>query len=125
MNEQVKQIKAEIERRLADNKKEIERAVHKHLEEYFEGYEDALSMLSDFINFFPEEQRISIVDFKASDWYVSKVDDKIHKIAIDNTEPSSPIDFEKELYKAFGQVKDFTLGMQIAKRFYNIGRNSQ
>lgn len=40
-------------------------------------------------------------------------------------EPSSPIDFEQELYKAFGQVKDFSLGMRIAKRFYEMGRNSQ
>ena len=38
-------------------------------------------------------------------------------------EPASEIDFEQELYKAFGQVKDFTLGMRIAKRFYEIGRN--
>ena len=38
---------------------------------------------------------------------------------------SKPIDFEKELYKAFGQVKDFTLGMRIAKWFYDIGKNSQ
>ena len=28
------------------------------------------------------------------------------------------LDFEQELYKYFGQVKDFTLGMRIAKRFY-------
>jgi len=34
---------------------------------------------------------------------------------------SNPIDFEKELYKSFGQVKDFTLGMRIAKRFYDMG----
>ena len=33
----------------------------------------------------------------------------------------SPIDFEQELYKAFGQVKDFTLGLRIAKRFYEKG----
>lgn len=33
--------------------------------------------------------------------------------------------FEQELYKAFGQVKDFTLGMQIAKWFYDMGKNSQ
>lgn len=39
-------------------------------------------------------------------------------------EPVS-IDFEQELYKAFGQVKDFTLGMQIAKRFYDMGKNSK
>jgi hypothetical protein len=39
-------------------------------------------------------------------------------------EPVS-IDFEHELYKAFGQVKDFTLGMRIAKWFYGMGKNSQ
>ena len=39
-------------------------------------------------------------------------------------EPVS-IDFEHELYKAFGQVKDFTLGMRIAKWFYDMGKNSQ
>lgn len=38
---------------------------------------------------------------------------------------SNPVDFEKELYKAFGQVKDFTLGMRIAKWFYDMGKNSQ
>lgn len=38
---------------------------------------------------------------------------------------SNPIDFEKELYKAFGQIKDFTLGMRIAKWFYDMGKNSQ
>lgn len=32
------------------------------------------------------------------------------------------IDFKQELYKAFGQVNDFTLGMQIAKRFYRMGK---
>lgn len=31
------------------------------------------------------------------------------------------LDFEQELYKAFGQVKDFTLGMRIAKHFYELG----
>ena len=35
---------------------------------------------------------------------------------------SESIDFEQELYKAFGQIKDFTLGIAIAKRFYDIGR---
>lgn len=39
-------------------------------------------------------------------------------------EPVS-IDFEQELYKAFGQVKDFTLSMRIAKWFYDMGKNSQ
>lgn len=31
------------------------------------------------------------------------------------------LDFQKELYKAFGQVKDFTLGMHIAKHFFELG----
>ena len=36
---------AEIEKRLADNRKEIERASHKNFEDYFEGYEDGLALL--------------------------------------------------------------------------------
>lgn len=38
---------AEIEKRIADNKKEIERASHKNLEDYFEGYEDALTLFKE------------------------------------------------------------------------------
>lgn len=38
------------------------------------------------------------------------------------TQESEAIDFEQELYKAFGQIKDFTLGVAIAKRFYDMGR---
>lgn len=35
---------------------------------------------------------------------------------------SSDLDFEKELYKQFGQVKDFTLGMRIARYFYGLAK---
>ena len=35
------------------------------------------------------------------------------------------LDFEQVLYKAFGQVKDFTLGLRIAKYFYELGLKSQ
>jgi len=35
------------------------------------------------------------------------------------------LDFEQELYKAFGQVKDFTLGMRIAKHFFELGLKTQ
>ena len=31
------------------------------------------------------------------------------------------LDFKQELYKAFGQVKDFTLGMRIAIHFFELG----
>lgn len=35
------------------------------------------------------------------------------------------LDFEQELYKAFGQVQDFTLGMRIAKYFFELGIKAQ
>lgn len=35
------------------------------------------------------------------------------------------IDFEQELYNQFGQVKDFTTGMRIAKHFYEMGVKAQ
>ena len=58
---------------------------------------------------------------KAMEEYHQFIINEYHK-----EEPvSNPIDFEKELYKAFGHVKDFTLGMRIAKRFYDMGKNNQ
>ena len=58
---------------------------------------------------------------QAMDEYHQFIINEYHK-----EEPvSNPIDFEKELYKSFGQVKDFTLGLQIAKRFYDMGKNHQ
>jgi hypothetical protein len=35
------------------------------------------------------------------------------------------LDFETELYKRFGQVKDFILCMRIAKHFYELGLKAQ
>lgn len=40
-------------------------------------------------------------------------------------EKPTNIDFEQELYKHFGQVKDFTLGMQISKHFYELGKQEK
>lgn len=48
--------------------------------------------------------------------WVKKVIDTLEVKEVD-------LDFEQELYKAFGQVKDFTLGMRIAKHFYELGLN--
>ena len=39
---------------------------------------------------------------------------------LEKEEKPMELDFEQELYKHFGQVKDFTLGMQIAKHFYEL-----
>lgn len=50
---------AEIERRIVENKKDIERASHKNLEDYFEGYEDALALL--------KQQYLDIIEIKDVD----------------------------------------------------------
>ena len=52
-------IVAEIERRITENKKDIERASHKNLEDYFEGYEDALALL--------KQQYLDIIEVKEVD----------------------------------------------------------
>lgn len=56
--------------------------------------------------------------------YEAALEDVLNIIDSMQEEPVS-IDFEQELYKAFGQVKNFTLGMRIAKWFYSMGKNSQ
>ena len=35
------------------------------------------------------------------------------------------IDFEQAVYDAFGQVKDFTIAMRIARYFYELGLNAR
>ncbi len=78
-----------------------------------------LGKLCDFIDSIQEESN--------DDWKYSIAEKLgVSKDEFDKMKPvSEPIDFEQELYKAFGQVKDFTFGMQIAKRFYEIGIQHQ
>lgn len=40
---------------------------------------------------------------------------------LEKEEKPMELDFEQELYKHFGQVKDFTLGMRIGQYFYELG----
>ena len=51
---------------------------------------------------------------------LNKVSEKLSDLEKECEKPTN-IDFEQELYKHFGQVKDFTLGMQIGKYFYELG----
>jgi len=67
-------------------------------------------------------EEVSRIQLYTQSEVLKQVLDYIDKV---QKEPVSNIDFEQELYKAFGQVKDFTLGMQIAKRFYEIGKQHQ
>lgn len=54
----------EIERRINENKKDIQHATHKHLEEYFEGYEDALVLF--------KEKFIDTLEVKEIDSFIEK-----------------------------------------------------
>ena len=59
---------AEIERRITDNKKDIERASHKSLKDYFEGYEDALALL--------KQQYLDTIETKDVDtWHLQEKED--------------------------------------------------
>lgn len=57
-------VMAEIEKRIEENKADIQRAIHKHLEEYFEGYEDALILL--------KEKFIDTLEVKEIDSFIEK-----------------------------------------------------
>lgn len=69
-----------------------------------------------------ERQPKPVETFTTNLQYFGEVS-KEEKTKMDSTQevPTTEIDFEQELYKAFGQVKDFTLGMRIAKWFYDTG----
>lgn len=92
---------AEIERRIADNKKEIERASHKNLEDYFEGYEDALVLL--------KQQYLDTIETKEVD-----LEKELDKYTADNFwalegNNESPYLLEKD---------DM---LKVAKHFYELG----
>lgn len=62
---------AEIEKRITDNKKEIERASHKNLEDYFEGYEDALMLFKEqFLDNLEAEKFVSLYEVRK--WFGRK-----------------------------------------------------
>ena len=65
-----------------------------------------------------------VADAFRQDGRAAMCDDILKKIDSLQQEQKE-VDFEKELYKHFGQVKDFTLGMRIGKYFYELGKNSK
>ena len=54
-----------------------------------------------------EEQKVPVVDFKAKDWYVSKVDGKIHNIynSVDKIEQNFKVKYAGNEYNVF-EIKD-------------------
>lgn len=53
-------------------------------------------------------------------WAYNDVKDLITSLQQDK--PEVDIDIKQELYRHFGQVKDFTLGVAIASYFYELGK---
>lgn len=88
----------EIERRINENKKDIQHAIHKHLEEYFEGYEDALVLFKEK---FLDKLKIKEVD----------LDEEIERFVK-----------SEEFQKATGTIKVTNL---LAKHFYELGLKVQ
>lgn len=81
----------EINRRIEENKADIQRAIHKHLEEYFEGYEDALVLL--------KEKFIDILEVKE----------------VNLEEEIKSFTMSKELYESDSVIKT------VAKHFFELG----
>lgn len=97
---------ADIERRINENKKEIQHAIHKHLEEYFEGYEDALVLFKEkFLDTLEVkemdlEKELSILDNTLFDLDGVAVAGATHYLTVED-------------------VKD------IAKHFFELGLNAK
>jgi hypothetical protein len=111
--EKLDKLVAEIERRLLPTVRD------KHYDEWEEGGNNALINILSFYNSMQEEPQVK------ESAEIQHVNETCKENGNSLTQKSETIDFEQELYKYFGQVKDFTLGMRIAKRFYEIGRNHQ
>lgn len=91
-------VMTEIERRINENKKDIQYATHKHLEEYFEGYEDALVLF--------KENFLDTLEVKEVD-----LDKEIERFVKSD-----------EFQKASGTIKVTNL---LAKHFYELGLKTQ
>lgn len=93
---------AEIEKRIAENKKDIERASHSfsanNLEDYFEGYEDALALF--------KQQFLDTLEVKEVD--LDKEIDRYYNI-------EAPKEFEDVLYEDIEKFAKhfFELGMRV------------
>ena len=99
-------VAAEIERRISDNKKDIELALHDNLLDYFEGYEDALVLL--------KQQYLDTIETKDVD--LDKELERLDNILFDLDGVAIA---GATHYLTVEDVKD------IAKRFFEMGLNAQ
>ena len=99
-------VTAEIERRISDNKKDIELTLHDNLLDYFEGYEDALVLF--------KQQYLDTIETKDVD-----LDKELERL--DN------ILFDLDGVAIAGATHYLTVEdvKEIAKRFFEMGLNAQ
>ena len=139
----IEKIRAEVERLMQGEQqdiKDMEGALVPNLRSYTKGKRDAfidtlialdklkeLPITRDFN--FDDEVVKWIQEHSDVDGTYSGIDFAHHFYELgkqkEQSEKPTNIDFEQELYKHFGQVKDFTLGMQIGKYFYELGKQEK
>lgn len=93
-------IAAEIERRIEENKAEIQRATHKYLEEYFEGYEDALVLFKEKFLDTLEVKEVDL-DEEVDNWYNNEASKEFENVLYGDIEKCARYFFELGLrYKS-------------------------
>ena len=111
-------IVAEIERRIADNKKDIERASHKNLEDYFEGYEDALVLFKEkFLN------TLEVKEVDLEEEIKSSMNNLYELGCYAQSLLDNPEDYEG-FAKPFPKEVDDEIA-NFAKHFYELGLKAQ
>lgn len=96
---------AEIERRISENKKDIERASHKNLEDYFEGYEDALVLFKEkFLDTIEVKESLTWEDIRKLYIIFAEVDADIEFCKTTNIKPET-IGYYQEVLKRFKAQK--------------------
>ena len=87
---------AEIERRIEENKAEIQRATHKHLEEYFEGYEDALVLFKEKFLDTIEVKEVDL-DKEIDKWYNNEASKEFENVLYEDIEKCAKYFFELDI----------------------------
>lgn len=128
----IEKIRSEIERR---KEEAIKNTKNNNFDEvFYSGKSVALGSLLSFLSDLEKEEKpinqddamkeldekIALVKQRGT-WDGVDVDKYMDEVRGRDPEKPMELDFERELYKHFGQVKDFTLGMRIGQHFYELG----
>ena len=120
MTDKVQKIREEVERLKGWNNNVRNSTRHMTLQEedFNRGKHSSYLEILNFIDSLQEEPQVKKLVGSQHEYKMCKENGN----SLTQEPVSESIDFEQELYKAFGQIKDFTLGVAIAKSFYDMGR---